>query len=239
MIKVDRLKKTVGPDRTPVLKDISFQMETGEMIGLIGASGSGKSLMMSCLAMQERWDGGKLLIDGEDMMNPAGKRIIRREWAYLEQNPTLNGNRTALKNVLIGQASQTPWWRMVTGMVRSDDYMGAMDTIEHLGLLDKAHRKAGELSGGEKQRIAIARALVHGAKVILADEPVMGLDPGSAEHVLKTLKSLCEEERLTVITVIPIELAEKFCTRIIGLADGRIVVDVTGRRLTHSEKSKL
>lgn len=147
MIKVERLKKTVGPDRTPVLKDISFQMETGEMIGLIGASGSGKSLMMGCLAMKERWDGGKLLIDGEDMMNPSGKRTIKREWAYLEQNPTLNVNRTALKNVLIGQASQTPWWRMVTGMVRSDDYMGAMDTIEHLGLLDKAHRKAGELSG--------------------------------------------------------------------------------------------
>lgn len=67
----------------------------------------------------------------------------------------------------------------------------------------------------------------------------MGLDPGSAEHVLKTLKSLCEEERLTVITVIPIELAEKFCTRIIGLADGQIVVDVTGRRLTHGEKARL
>ncbi|EFU41284.1 ABC transporter related protein [Paenibacillus vortex V453] len=144
MIKVDRLKKTMGPERTPVLKDITFQMEHGEMIGLIGASGSGKSLMMSCLSMQQKWDGGKLTIDGEDMMNPAGKRRIRREWAYLEQNPALNVNRTALKNVLIGQSSQTPMWRMVTGMVRSDDYMGAMDTIEHLGLLDKAKRKAGE-----------------------------------------------------------------------------------------------
>lgn len=239
MIKVDRLKKTMGPERTPVLKDITFQMEHGEMIGLIGASGSGKSLMMSCLSMQQKWDGGKLTIDGEDMMNPAGKRKIRREWAYLEQNPALNVNRTALKNVLIGQSSQTPLWRMVTGMVRSDDYMGAMDTIEHLGLLDKAKRKAGELSGGEKQRIAIARALVHGAKVILADEPVTGLDPASAEHVLKTLKTLCEEERLTVFTVIPLELAEKYCTRIMGLSGGQLAVDVTGRRLTHGEKSRL
>lgn len=128
---------------------------------------------------------------------------------------------------------------MVTGMVRSDDYMGAMDTIEHLGLLDKAKRKAGELSGGEKQRIAIARALVHGAKVILADEPVTGLDPASAEHVLKTLKTLCEEERLTVFTVIPLELAEKYCTRIMGLAGGQLAVDVTRRRLTHGEKSRL
>lgn len=239
MIKVDRLMKKVNTEKNPVLKDISFQMEKGEMIGLIGASGSGKSLMMSCLAIKEKWDGGRFMIDGEDMLKPGGKKKVRREWAYLEQNPTLNVNRTALKNVLIGQSSQTPWWRMITGMVRSDDYMGAMDTIEHLGLLDKARRKASELSGGERQRIAIARALVHGAKVVLADEPVMGLDPKSAEHVLQTLKNLCDEERLTVLTVIPLELAERYCSRIIGLSGGQIVVDVTGRRLTHGEKSRL
>ncbi|UNK20878.1 ATP-binding cassette domain-containing protein [Paenibacillus sp. N3/727] len=239
MIKVDRLMKRVNTEKNPVLNDISFQMEKGEMIGLIGGSGSGKSLLMSCLALREKWDGGRFLIDGEDMLKSGGKKKVRREWAYLEQNPTLNMNRKALKNVLIGQSSQTPLWRMATGMVRSDDYMGAMDTIEHLGLLDKAHRKASELSGGERQRIAIARALVHGAKVILADEPVMGLDPKSAEHVLQTLKSLCEEERLTVITVIPLELAERYCSRIMGLAGGQIVVDVTGRRLTHGEKSRI
>ncbi|MGM1044656.1 phosphonate transport system ATP-binding protein [Paenibacillus uliginis N3/975] len=239
MIKVDRLMKRVNTEKNPVLNDISFQMEKGEMIGLIGGSGSGKSLLMSCLALREKWDGGRFLIDGDDMLKPGGKKKVRREWAYLEQNPTLNMNRKALKNVLIGQSSQTPLWRMATGMVRSDDYMGAMDTIEHLGLLDKAHRKASELSGGERQRIAIARALVHGAKVILADEPVMGLDPKSAEHVLQTLKSLCEEERLTVIAVIPLELAERYCSRIMGLAGGQIVVDVTGRRLTHGEKSRI
>lgn len=75
--------------------------------------------------------------------------------------------------------------------------------------------------------------------MILADEPVTGLDPGSAEHVLKTLKTLCDEERLTVVTVIPLELAEKYCTRVMGLAGGELVVDVTGRRLTHGEKSRL
>lgn len=239
MIKVDRLMKKVNTEKNPVLNGISFQMEKGEMIGLIGGSGSGKSLLMSCLALREKWDDGRFLIDGDDMLKPGGKKKVRREWAYLEQNPTMNVNRTALKNVLIGQSSQTPLWRMVTGMVRSDDYMGAMDTIEHLGLLDKAHRKAGELSGGERQRIAIARALVHGAKVVLADEPVMGLDPKSAEHVLQTLKNLCEEERLTVIAVIPLEMAERYCTRILGLAGGQIVVDVTGRRLTHGEKSRI
>ncbi|NMO95929.1 phosphonate ABC transporter ATP-binding protein [Paenibacillus lemnae] len=240
MIKVDRLKKMVITEKKPVLNDISFQMERGEMIGLIGASGSGKSLLLGCLAMRQKWDGGRFLIDGEDVLKQSGgKRKVRREWAYLEQNPVLNQNRTALKNVLVGQYSQTPLWRMVTGMVRSDDYMGAMDTIEDLGLLDKAKRKAGELSGGEKQRIAIARALVHGANVILADEPVMGLDPKSAENVLQTLRTLCDEEGLTVVAVIPLELAEKYCTRIIGLAGGQIAVDVTGRRLTHGEKNRL
>lgn len=168
-----------------------------------------------------------------------GKRKISREWAYLEQNAELNPNRTALKNVLIGQAAQTPLWRMVTGMVRSDDYMGAMDQLELLGLLDKAKLKAGQLSGGERQRVAIARALVHGAKVILADEPVTGLDPKSAENVLETLRGLCKETGLIVLTVLPIELAERFATRLWVLEDGRIKHDVKGRRLTSQERLHL
>jgi phosphonate transport system ATP-binding protein len=168
-----------------------------------------------------------------------GKRKIRREWAYLEQNAELNPNRTALKNVLIGQSAQTPLWRMVTGMVRSDDYMGAMDELDALGLLDKAKMKTSQLSGGERQRVAIARALTHGAKVILADEPVTGLDPKSAESVLETLRKLCKETGLTVVTVLPIELAERFASRLWVLEDGRIKHDIKGRRLTFQERANL
>ncbi|MNJ40910.1 Phosphate-import ATP-binding protein PhnC [compost metagenome] len=157
----------------------------------------------------------------------------------MEQNPSLNTDKTALKNVLIGQAGQTSWLRRLTGMVRSDDYMGAMDELEKFGLLDKAHLKAGVLSGGERQRVAICRALVHGANFMSADEPVVGLDPQTAEKVILTLKRLCEEQNKTIVTALPIELAERYCHRLLGIADGNLVFDVTGRRLTAQEKRSI
>lgn len=241
MIRVEHLAKAVGEDKNPVLKDISFQLETGELVALIGSSGSGKSTLLRCLALREKWDEGTFKVDGVNILGKmiGGKRKIRREWAYLEQNAELNPNRTALKNVLIGQSAQTPIWRMVTGMVRSDDYMGAMDELDALGLLDKAKLKTSQLSGGERQRVAIARALIHGAKVILADEPVTGLDPKTAEKVLETLRKLCKETGLTIITVLPMELAERYASRLWVLEDGRIKHDVKGRRLTSQERINL
>lgn len=241
MIRVENLAKSVGPDRLPVLREISFDMQQGEFIGIVGGSGSGKSTLLRCLALKDQWDKGKFTVHGTDIFNAgyAGKKQIKREWAYLEQNPELFTNKTVLKNVLIGRSGQTPWWRMVTGMVRTDDYMGAMDIIENVGLLDKAHMKAGQLSGGERQRVAIARALTHGAKVILADEPVIGLDPKSADSVLENFKKLCSEENVTVIAVLPIELAERHAARIWGLSEGRIAFDIRGRRLTMHEKNKI
>ncbi len=241
MIHVDHLTKIVGEDRTRVLDDISLEIQHGEMIALVGPSGSGKSTLLKCLAMREPWSEGSFRVGDTDILKSgfSGKRKISREWSFLEQSPQLHPERTALKTVLIGQSGQTPVWRMLTGMVRSDDYMGAMDILETLGLLDKAHQKAGTLSGGERQRVAIARALAHGAKVVLADEPVTGLDPKSGEEVIKTLRSLCTSERLTVIAVIPLELAERYATRIIGLQEGRISFDINGRRLTSAERRLL
>lgn len=241
MIRIRQLTKHVGADRISVLRNISADIQQGEFIALVGPSGSGKSTLLRCLALKESWDGGSFMINGEDVLKNgiSGKLKQRREWAFLEQNPYVNLNRSALKNVLIGRAGQTPVWRMITGMVRSDDYMGAMDTLEELGLLDKAHAKCEKLSGGERQRVAIARALVHGAKVILADEPVNGLDPAAADKVLETLRGLCKQERITVISVLPLEIAERFASRIWGLQGGEIVFDVHGRRLTYGEKNML
>ncbi|WP_018755657.1 phosphonate ABC transporter ATP-binding protein [Paenibacillus terrigena] len=240
MMKVDKLLKKI-PEST-ILDHISLEVEEGEFIAIIGPSGSGKSTFLKCLAMREKWTSGKYMVDDTDIFANkfAGTRKIRRECAYIEQSPTLHPKKTALKNVLIGQYHQTPLWRMATGMVRSDDYMGAMDTIEQVGLLDKAKLKIEQLSGGERQRVALARALVHGAKVILADEPVLGLDPKSVDSVMQQLQKLCREQRITVIAVIQqVELAERYASRLIGLSQGKIVVDVKGRRLMQAEKNKI
>lgn len=241
MLRIQNLSKEYPPS-SKVLRHIDADVFNGDFIAVVGASGSGKSTLLKCLALQESWSGGKYMMDGVDVFKEGfmGKRKVKRECAYLEQNPVLNLKRKALKNVLIGRSAQTPLWRMLTGMVRNDDYMGAMDTLEQFGLLDKAHMVTGNLSGGERQRVAIARSIVHGANVILADEPVLGLDPQSAESVLETFKKLCENERCTVIAVLHnVELAEKYATRIWGIADGELAIDIRGRRLTMSEKRTL
>lgn len=242
MIKVDHLKQSVYDEheqnKKTILNDITTQFEQGEFVGLIGASGSGKSTFLRSIALQLKWDAGDLLWEDKKVISGGGKaaRKYRSQAAYLEQNPSLNKDKTALKNVLIGQVGQTSWLRRLTGMIRSDDYMGAMDELEKFGLLDKAHLKAGVLSGGELQRVAICRALVHGATFLAADEPVLGLDPKTAEKVILTLKKLCEEQNKTIVTALPLDLAERYCHRVIGMSEGTIILDVAGRRLTAQEK---
>ncbi|AJY77041.1 phosphonate ABC transporter ATP-binding protein [Paenibacillus beijingensis] len=241
MIHIAHLTKQI-PGGPKVLDDISFRADEGEFIAVKGASGSGKSMLLRCLSLQVSWTSGKYTFEGKEIPTQSllGKFKIRKQVAYLEEKPTLYPGKTALKNVLIGSAAQTTLVRRVTGMVRNDDYMGAMDMLEKMGLLDKAHQRGDKLSGGEKQRVAIAQALVHGAHVLLADEPVSGLDPHSAEAVLRDLKALCKQQGVIVIAVLHQgDWAERFADRIIGLNKGKIVLQVNGRRLTEREKMLL
>ncbi|MFC4809546.1 phosphonate ABC transporter ATP-binding protein [Paenibacillus sp. GCM10023250] len=241
MIRVSQLSKQI-PGGPQVLSGISLTIEPGEFIAVKGASGSGKSMLLKCLALKEKWTSGSYTVDGVDIFAKGlqGRLKVHREIAYLEEKPTLYGNRTALKNVTIGAVGQTPFWRRITGMVRNDDYMGAMDMIEKMGLLDKAHQKGDKLSGGERQRIAMARALVHGAKTLLVDEPVSGLDPHAAEQVLSDLKRMCRIQQISVVAVMHQgDWAERFADRIVGLNSGEIVLDIKGRRMTEREKSLL
>ncbi|MEV5028178.1 phosphonate ABC transporter ATP-binding protein [Paenibacillus sp. LPE1-1-1.1] len=241
MIRIKNLSKKI-PGGPKVLDDISFEAYPGDFIAIKGDSGSGKSTLLRCLALQEKWSEGSYQFNGLDVFKQgiSGKLKVKKEVAYVEEKPFLFPNKTGLKNVIIGSVSQTPAWRRWTGMVRSDDYMGAMDLIEKRGLLEKAHQKASTLSGGERQRMAIARALVHGAKVIAADEPVSGLDPHTADLVLNDLKALCKEQGVIVIAVMHQgDWAERFADRILGLKNGKLVLDVSGRRLTEREKALL
>ncbi|OMF38307.1 phosphonate ABC transporter ATP-binding protein [Paenibacillus sp. FSL H8-0548] len=238
MIRIKNLSKRI-PGGPKVLDDISFEVYPGDFVAIKGESGSGKSMLLRCLALQEKWTEGSYIFDGKDVFKQgfSAKLKVKQQVAYVEEKPFLFPNKTGLKNVIIGSVTQTPAWRRWTGMVRNDDYMGAMDMIEKRGLIDKAHQKASTLSGGERQRMAIARALVHGAKVIAADEPIAGLDPHTADLVLTDLKALCKEQGVIVIAIMHQgDWAERFADRILGLKNGKLVLDVTGRKLTAREK---
>jgi phosphonate transport system ATP-binding protein len=118
-----------------------------------------------------------------------------------------------------------------------DEHMSGMDYLEKVGLLNRANHKMEQLSGGERQRVAIARAMMHGAKWIVIDEPVSGLDPSTAEGVMADLRELCLKHQTTLICSLhDVRLAEKYATRIWGLSGGHIILDVQARRLTEREK---
>ncbi|KIL34728.1 phosphonate ABC transporter ATP-binding protein [Cohnella kolymensis] len=241
MIEISGLTRKI-PDGKIILDHIHARLTPGTFVAVVGASGSGKSALLRALALREQWTSGEYKVDGVNLLDAGlfAKMSYRRQVAFLEQKPILLEKKTALKNVLIGAAEQTPLWRRVTGMIRNDDYMGGMDMLEDVGLLDKGRQTAEKLSGGERQRVAIARALVHGARLVLADEPVSGLDPHTSEEMMQLLKKLCREKGATIVAALHrLELAEKFADEIWGMQDGRLVLEVRGRRLTAAEKLKL
>ncbi|MCP3776240.1 ATP-binding cassette domain-containing protein [Paenibacillus sp. MZ04-78.2] len=238
MIIVRNLSKSF-PSGQRVLDRISFQADEGELVALLGASGSGKTTLFRCLMLKEKWNDGQYIYDGKDISGVGAweKFQLNKKWAYLEEKPSLHLKKTALKNVLSALLFKKSWWRFLTNSVSEDDHMEAMDYLDKVGLLDKAHEPVEKLSGGEKQRVAICKALIKGAKVIFADEPVSGLDPEAASLVMQDFKSICQKHKLLVFCSLhQVELAEKFGSRIWGLSDGKLVVDIAGRRLTHREK---
>jgi len=238
MIKINGLTKSYS--NQAVLHAIQFEAKSGEMIAIIGASGSGKSVLLKCLARKEKWDKGTFEYNGQPVQYTSltGLYNFRKEWAYLPPSVDLSLGRTALQNVLRGNFFQSSLFRKLFRKPNFDAYTTAMDYLENVGLLKLAHRKVETMSGGEKQRVALAKAYVHGAKVIVADDPAAGLDPHAAEAIMKDLRQLCDEKDMTVLFTAPqLDIVQKYATRIIGLADGHIKFDVSGRRLTSSEKN--
>jgi len=238
MITVRNLTKKVG-DGEELLSKLSFQADDGDFIAIVGGSGSGKTTLLRCLSLQEKWDQGQYIYDNKDItaLNVFDKLQIKRNWAFLTETPDVNPNQTALKNVLSNRFGQMNWFRKVTRTVSMDEHVLAMDYLEKVGLLDKAEEKLEKLSGGEKQRVAIAKALVKGAKVIYADEPVKGLQPEAANRVMEDFRSICKKQQVTVLCAISnLDLAERYASRIWGLSGGKIVVDIPARRLTMREK---
>ncbi|MFC5448426.1 phosphonate ABC transporter ATP-binding protein [Paenibacillus aestuarii] len=237
MITVRNLSKVFPPDNK-VLSQISFQADEGEFIAVVGGSGSGKTALLRCISHREKWTSGQLIYQSNDLTTPGlvERWKLGKDFAFLEEKPALNRNKSAIKNVMFGRIYQTPV-RLLTGTTSRDEHVMGMDYLEKVGLLDKGDKKVGQLSGGEQQRVAIAKALIHNPKVLVADEPVSGLDPKSKEMIMQDLRALCQEKNMCVIASLhQVELAERFATRIWGLAEGRIVLDIPARSLTMREK---
>ena len=226
-----------GPRRA--LASVSFSVQPGERVALLGASGSGKSTLLRALCGLETLDAGsgRVEVHGQ-CLQEAGRldpkvREMRHGIGIIFQQFNLAGRLPLLTNVLTGVAAETPLWRSLLGRFRLDDQARALDVLAAVGLSEQAFQRSSTLSGGQQQRAAVARCLVQGARLLLADEPVASLDPESTRRVMDLLLELNQTRRMTLlISLHHVALARRYCERVIALRQGELVFDGPTSALT-------
>lgn len=236
------LSKRYGKGEEPALEQIDLTVAPGEFVAILGRSGAGKSTLIRCINLLVRPTSGKVILSGRDLTAASPRELsdARREMGMIFQQFNLIGPLDVLTNVLVGAFPALPLWRCVLGLFPGEAVDRAMEALERVGIAHLARRKAKELSGGQQQRVAIARALMLRPRIILGDEPVSNLDPVSARRILELLLAIHREEnRITLLNLHDVRLAKAFATRIIGLAEGRIVFDGPPESLTEAEEKRI
>jgi len=226
-----------GPRRA--LSAVSFSVRPGERVAMLGASGSGKSTLLRALCGLETLDPGQGRVEVHGQCLQQGGRLdpqvrrMRHGIGIIFQQFNLAGRLPLLNNVLTGVAAQTPLWRSMTGRFTLEDRARALDVLQAIGLADQAFQRSSTLSGGQQQRAAVARCLVQGARLLLADEPVASLDPESTRRVMDLLLELNQTRGMTLlISLHHVALARRYCDRVIALRQGELVFDGPTSALT-------
>jgi ABC-type polar amino acid transport system ATPase subunit len=230
IITVENLHKSF--DHLEVLKGIDLQVYKGEVIALIGASGSGKSTMLRCLNRLETIDNGKVIID-DITLNNSDKNIskIRQEVGMVFQQFNLFPHMTVLQNVTVGPIE-------VLKKSAAEAEAQGIKLLEKVGLLDKKDVYPKKLSGGQQQRVAIARALAMNPKIMLFDEPTSALDPELVGEVLQVMKQLALEGMTMVVVTHEIGFAKEVADRVIFMHNGVIEEEGTAQEVLNNPKSE-
>ncbi len=221
MLKIENVSKTY-PNGTQALKNVSFEVQDGEFLVVIGLSGSGKSTLLRCINRLIDPTEGKIIWDGVDITaaSPAELRGIRRHIGMVFQQFNLVKRSSVLTNVLAGRLGYANPWLSLLGIWPQEDKRRALQALERVGIADKAASRADALSGGQQQRVGIARALMQDPKLILADEPVASLDPVLSHSILQYLEQLNKEGITVVCSLHFLDLVHRYATRVVALKDG-------------------
>lgn len=210
-----------------VLDNISFSAKQGEIIALVGPSGSGKSTLMNAMMKSVSLDSGEILLDGRNIQAYQNNKIYAQKVGMLHQQYDLVKPLEVVHNVLAGRLNQWGFWQSLFSLISPRERELAEKALQAVGLSQKITSPTTALSGGEQQRVAIARLLVQNPMLILADEPISALDPVNAQNVLSLLTGLVREQGKTLIASMhSVEHAKTYFDRMIGLKQGKIVFDL-------------
>ncbi|HEY2596763.1 MAG TPA: phosphonate ABC transporter ATP-binding protein [Chloroflexota bacterium] len=227
ILEIEGLTKDY-PGGRRALEAITLNVAPGELVVVLGANGSGKSTLLRCAVRLIDPTAGSVRVAGRDLatLNGSELREARRSVGMIFQQANLVRRRTALDNVATGSLGRHRNLSTMLGWLPREELLEAARLLDRLGLLHLAQKRADTLSGGEAQRVAVARALAQRPRVLLADEPVASLDPEAAEEVLRLLLQLATVENLGVLCVLhQPELATRHAHRLAGLRHGRKVFD--------------
>lgn len=252
MIEFKNVNKIYPDNNFKALEDINLTIQDGEFVSIIGLSGAGKSTLLRTINKMHDITSGSLKVNGLEIKDLKGKELreLRRNIGMIFQSFNLVKRLSVYKNVLTGRVGYHNSFETLFSIYSKEEKMLALQSLDKLGILDKAFDRADKLSGGQMQRVALARALTQEPKIILADEPVASLDPITTVSVMEDFKRINEQEKITIIANMHhVDLACKYSSRIIGIKAGKIVFDgkpadlnedallkIYGRKLNDNEK---
>jgi phosphonate transport system ATP-binding protein len=235
VIEVRNLKKTYRGSEKPAVRDLSFTVRKGEMIGVIGPSGAGKSTLLRCINHLVIPTAGRIFIEGEEITgaSAAGIRKLRRRVGMIFQHHNLVARLTVMQNVMHGRLGYMSTLDGVLGRYTETDKRRALEILDQTGLGDFLYHRAGELSGGQRQRVGIVRALMQEPSALLCDEPIASLDPASARIVMELIRDVGRRNNIAcIVNLHQVDAALKYADRIIGMFEGEIVYDGPTGELT-------
>jgi phosphonate transport system ATP-binding protein len=215
------------PGGLVALKNVDLTIEQGEFVVIVGLSGAGKSTLLRAINGLVPVT-GSVTVGGREVVDASQKEIreIRSDVGMIFQTFNLVNRTRVINNVLMGRLSMVPRWRSMVGLWPAQDKEIALQSLERVGIVEKAYIRASDLSGGQQQRVGIARALAQEPKIILADEPVASLDPVTSHIVMRDLKRINRDLGITtIINLHFLDLARQYGERLVGLRDGELVYD--------------
>lgn len=223
MLEVKDLKKNFG--KTKVIKGISFDVQKGEVVAIIGPSGCGKNTLLRCLNMLEKPTSGKIILDNEDI---TGKKVdltkIREKMGMVFQQFNLFPHLTVLENITVAPLN-------LKLLTKEEATKKALELLKSIGLEDKKDNYPNELSGGQKQRVAIIRTLMMNPEIILFDEPTSALDPEMVGEVLTLIKTLVDKKNTIIIVSHEMEFIKNCATKVLFLDEGKIAYSGTPQKV--------
>ena len=224
-IEVRNLSK-VYPNGLRALDNINVSIKKGEFVAIIGSSGAGKSTFIRSINRLVQPTSGTITINGKIATGGGNLRYLRRDVAMIFQQFNLVKRLTVLRNVLMGRLGYKGGLGQIYPVFNSKDIDLALNSLQRLGIAEKAYIRADQLSGGQQQRVAIARALTQVLSIMLADEPVASLDPETSIVVLDILKRINHEDGITtIVNLHQLDLAKEYADRVLGFKGGKLVFE--------------